>query len=118
MKNSNLSDEYVQLDKIVKSYNQNSLKQSLFFANYSKSQFPKLNNIPIFHNIIGLINLRLKDWEESISNFETAIKLKPDFFEGYYNLGLAFFDIGNLEKAYKIALKRKVIQNKVDHIIV
>ena len=105
MKNSNLSDEYVQLDKIVKSYNQNSLKQSLFFANYSKSQFPKLNNIPIFHNIIGLINLRLKDWEESISNFETAIKLKPDFFEGYYNLGLAFFEIGNLEKSYNFLLK-------------
>ena len=105
MKNSNLNDEYIQLDKIVQSYNQNSLKQSLFLANYSKSQFPKLNDIPIFHNIIGLINLRLKDWEESISNFEAAIKLNPNFVEGYYNLGLAFFDIGDLEKSYNYLLK-------------
>ena len=102
MKNLDLSDEYIQLHKIVETYNQNLLKKSLFMANYSKSQFPKLNNIPIFHNVTGLINLRLKDWEQSINNFENAIKIDSNFVEAYYNLGLVHFDIGNLEQSYNL----------------
>ena len=105
MNYSDFTNEREQINKILQSYNQNSLKQSLFLANYSKSQFPKLESMPIFHNIIGLINLRLKDWKKSISNFETAIKLNSNFVEAYYNLGITHFDIGNLEKSYNNLVK-------------
>ena len=85
METKNLINEHAQLNKILQSYNNNSLKETLFLANYSKSLYPKLNNIPFFHNIIGLINLRLKDWEESIKNFKTAININSNFIEAYYN---------------------------------
>ena len=39
-------------DKILKSYNQDSLKDSLLFAVKSKSKLPELNNIPQYHNIV------------------------------------------------------------------
>ena len=78
MKPKNISNERDQINKILQSYNQDTLKQTLFLANYCKSQFPNLENIPVFHNIIGLVNLRLKDWKQSIKNFEKAIKLNSN----------------------------------------
>ena len=44
MNTSNYKDELNQLNKIVKSYNLNSLKETLLFANNSKFKFPNLNN--------------------------------------------------------------------------
>ena len=105
MKPKNISNERDQINKILQSYNQDTLKQTLFLANYCKSQFPNLENIPVFHNIIGLVNLRLKDWKQSIKNFEKAIKLNSNFVEAYYNLGLAYFDIGDLEESYNYLIK-------------
>ena len=48
METKNLINEHAQLNKILQSYNNNSLKETLFLANYSKSLYPKLNNIPFF----------------------------------------------------------------------
>tara|TARA_B100000401_G_scaffold380685_1_gene282422 strand:+ start:320 stop:529 length:210 start_codon:yes stop_codon:yes gene_type:complete len=69
MNSSNYKDEFTQLNKIVKSYSINSLKDTLLFANKSRSKLPNLNNIPQYHNIIGLINFRLNDLENSILEF-------------------------------------------------
>ena len=56
MNTSNYKDEFNQLNKIVKSYNLNPLKDSLLFANASKYKLPNLDIIPQYHNIVGLIN--------------------------------------------------------------
>ena len=100
MNSSNYKDEFTQLNKIVKSYSINSLKDTLLFANKSRSKLPNLNNIPQYHNIIGLINFRLNDLENSILDFEKAINLNPNFYSAYYNLGLLFFKTKNLKKSY------------------
>ena len=47
MKPKNISNERDQINKILQSYNQDTLKQTLFLANYCKSQFPNLENIPV-----------------------------------------------------------------------
>ena len=85
MDTSNYKDEFNQLNKIVKSYNLNPLKDSLLFANASKSKLPNLDYIPQYHNIVGLINFRLNDLEKSILDFEKAINLNPNFYSAYYN---------------------------------
>ena len=36
---------------------------------------------------------------DAISHYSAAIKLKPDFAEAHYNLGLALTNTGNLEEA-------------------
>ena len=63
MNNQNLNIEKNQINKILQIYSQNKIKDALFQANYSKLKYPNLSRIPIFHNLLGLINLRLKDWE-------------------------------------------------------
>ena len=97
MNTSNYQDEFNQLNKIVKSYSLNSLKDTLLFAKKSKFKLPNLNNIPQYHNIVGLINFRLNDLENSILDFEKAINLNPNFYSAYYNLGLLFFKTKNLK---------------------
>ena len=124
MDTSNYKDEFNQLNKIVKSYNLNPLKDSLLFANASKSKLPNLDNIPQYHNIVGLINFRLNDLEKSILHFEKAINLNPNFYSAYYNLGLLFFKTENLKKSYSflnkaIAIKQdyKLARNKLIEIL-
>lgn len=98
-------NELTEINKIVKSYNDNPLKKTLLLANYSKSKLPNLNNIPQYHNILGLINLRLNDIKQSILDFETAIKINPKFHPAYYNLGLAYFNSNNLDLSYSFLIK-------------
>ena len=98
-------NELTEINKIVKSYNDNPLKKTLLLANYSKSKLPNLNNIPQYHNILGLINLRLNDIKKSILDFETAIKINPKFHPAYYNLGLAYFNSNNLDLSYSFLIK-------------
>ena len=124
MNTSNYKDEFNQLNKIVKSYNLNPLKDSLLFANASKSKLPNLDNIPQYHNIVGLINFRLNDLEKSILDFEKAINLNPNFYSAYYNLGLLFFKTENLKKSYSflnkaITIKQdyKLARNKLIEIL-
>ncbi len=111
MNTSNYKEEFDQLNKIVKSYSLNSLKDSLLFANKSKSKLPNLNKIPQYHNIVGLINFRLNDLEKSISDFEKAININPNFYSAYYNLGLLFFKTKNLKKSYSFLNKAIMIKN-------
>ena len=124
MNTSNYKDEFNQLNKIVKSYNLNPLKDSLLFANASKSKLPNLDYIPQYHNIVGLINFRLNDLEKSILDFEKAINLNPNFYSAYYNLGLLFFKTENLKKSYSflnkaITIKQdyKLARNKLIEIL-
>ena len=111
MSTLNYKDEFNQLDKIAKSYSLNSLKDTLLFANNSKFKLPNLNNIPQYHNIVGLINFRLNDLENSILDFEKAINLDPNFYSAYYNLGLLFFKTKNLKKSYSFLNKAIIIKN-------
>ena len=111
MNTSNYKDEFNQLNKIAKSYSLYSLKDTLLFANNSKFKLPNLNNIPQYHNIVGLINFRLNDLENSILDFEKAINLDPNFYSAYYNLGLLFFKTKNLKKSYSFLNKAIIIKN-------
>ena len=104
----NISSKNIELDqlnKIVISYNTKPLKETLLQANYSRSKFPNLNTIPQFHNIVGLTNFRLNDLKQAISDFETAIKINPNFHIAYYNLGLVYFNTKDLKNSYNNLIK-------------
>ena len=51
--------------------------------------------------------------EEAIAAYRTAIRLKPDYAEAHYNLGIALHDQGKLEEA--IAEYRTAIRLKPDY---
>tara|TARA_B100001173_G_scaffold312021_1_gene331302 strand:+ start:3285 stop:4409 length:1125 start_codon:yes stop_codon:yes gene_type:complete len=105
MNTLNKKIELDQLNKIIISYNTKSLKETLIHANYSRSLLPNLNNIPQFHNIVGLINFRLNDLNQAMIHFKLAIKINPNFHTAYYNLGLVYFNTKDLNKSYDFLLE-------------
>ena len=97
--------EFEQLNKIAALYKKNLYKDALFLAHDTRQKIPTLDNIPFFHNLTGLINLSLKDWDQCIKDFEKALMLNKNFAEAHLNMGLAYYDIGKLEKSFQEFLK-------------
>ena len=50
-------------------------------------KIPTLDNIPFFHNLTGLINLSLKDWDQCIKDFEKALMLDKKFYRSTFKHG-------------------------------
>ena len=93
------------LKKLFELYKNNKLKEALKYSNKLELDFSKDLNIPYFHNLKGLINLGLRDWEESLKNFNQAIEIDKNFEPSYFNKGIANYDLGNLDNAYHNFLK-------------
>ena len=93
--------EAEQLNNIAVLYKKNLYKDALILANHNRKKNPALDSISFFHNLIGLINLSLKDWDQCIKDFEKALKLNKNFAEAHFNMGLAYYDMGKLEKSFK-----------------
>lgn len=51
---------------------------------------------------LGLVFRDQKQYDNAISQFEAAIELKEDFFDGYAELGYIYADTGKTEEAEKI----------------
>ena len=70
-------------------------------------QFP---NSVVLYNISGASNAGLMQFDAAIDSYKQALKIKPDYAEAYYNMGVALNDKGDPEAAiesYKQALKIK-----------
>ena len=57
-------------------------------------------------NIFGSTNLALQNFKRAITNLNKAIKLNSNIPTIYYNLGLAYHHIGNMDDAIEI-IKRQ-----------
>ena len=64
-------------------------------------------------NIFGSTNLALQNFKTAIINFNKAIKLNSNIPTIYYNLGLAYHNIGNMDDA--IVNYKKAIDIKPDY---
>ena len=73
------------LKKLFELYKNNKLKEALKYSNKLELDFSKDLNIPYFHNLKGLINLGLRDWEESLKNFNQAIEIDKNFEPSHFN---------------------------------
>lgn len=68
----------------------------------------ELHPTPIAHNNLGVMHSVSKNWAEAIDCFQFAIKLDPNYAEGYCNLGSAYREIKGFDKA--IDCCRRAIQ--------
>lgn len=41
------------------------------------------------HGFLGLIGIRLRDWDNAVASYKEAVRLRPDYVEAWYNLGNA-----------------------------
>ena len=116
--------EIIQINKIVESFKVNPLSKTLSLIESSKSKYPDLNKFSIYHNLYGIINLRISKYNESILNFKQAIKINKDFAEAYLNLGIAYFEKGELDlshinfvKAFEIRKDYKKAQDAIIEVL-
>ena len=94
-----------EINYIASIYKNNNYKKALLESNLLILKFKELENSNFFNNLLGLINLALKDWDQSILYFNRAISLNKNILDPYFNLGIAYYDIGNLEKSLEYFLK-------------
>ena len=81
------------------------LKGSDFIEEYS--------NVPFAFNLIGMAEIRLNKFEESIISFEKAVKLDKTYAEAFNNLSTSLINLGEFEKA--IEELKKAIDLKKDY---
>ena len=96
-----------QLQPIITLFTQGQLQQTLSAATQMLESFP---NSVILYNIIGSSNAGLMQFDAAINSYKQALKIKPDYAEVYYNMGISLRDKGDPEAAidsYKQALKIK-----------
>jgi protein O-GlcNAc transferase len=94
-----------QLQSIINRYTQGHLQQALSEATKMLMQFP---TSVVLYNISGAANFDLMQFDAAIDNYKQAIKIKPDYADAYYNMGVVQKDKGDLAAAihsYKQAIK-------------
>ena len=106
----NLNNSEIQ--KIISLYKNQNFKKALIEANLTRVKYQQLETSNFYLNLIGLIHLALKDWQNSILFFNKAIQLNPKVLYPYYNLGIAYYDMGELKESLEYLLK--VYENSKD----
>ena len=101
-----------EIQKIISLYKNQNFKKALLEANLTRVKYQQLETSNFYLNLIGLINLALKDWQNSILFFNKAIQLNPKVLDPHYNLGIAYYDMGELIKSLEFFLK--VYENSKD----
>ena len=81
------------------------LKGSDFIEEYS--------NVPFAFNLIGMAEIKLNKFEDSIVSFEKAVKLDQTYVEAFNNLSTSLINLGEFEKA--IEELKKAIDLKKDY---
>lgn len=112
----------IEPNKVDAYYNLGLFYQNHDYYNEAQDVYRKINtidpNFPYSYYNIGYILLEVSHApSEAKVYFADAIRVKPDYFEAHFNLGLCFEELGNLieaKKCYQNALK---YQNNYDKAI-
>ena len=108
----NLKNKEDQLDQeiienLINLYKAGKLDETKKKIENFIKKFPK--NF-ILHNLLGAILADQNKLEQAVNYHKKAIKINPDYAEGYNNLGVALQKLGRLVEAtnnYKMAMKIK-----------
>ena len=84
------------LKKIIDSYAQGKLQETLTHANKLLNQFP---NSEVLYNMLGIVKRALGQHLDSVDCFKKAVEIRPDFSEAYNGLGNVLREMGKLDSA-------------------
>ena len=80
-----------QIDELLRLANNAIYKNDLKKAKLHLEKIILLDNkLPQIHNSLGIVNLKIKDFEKSKINFKTAILLNDKYSTAYCNLGYLY----------------------------
>ena len=85
-----------QIDGLIALYNHGRLREALSQGTALAGQYPDVALIP---NILGALNAASGRLEEAVANYTKALRIKPDYVEAHYKLGVDLNDLGKHEAA-------------------
>ena len=94
-----------QVDSVIHLYSSGKIDEAITSIKDLNEEFP---NVPLLFNILGACYKAQGLLEASAKMFETAINLKPDYAEAYFNLAVILRGLGKLDSSvegYKKAIK-------------
>ena len=106
--NKNAPQEIIE--NLVSFYNKGQLELVIKKAQEITKNYPETF---IVWNILGIAAARTKKFDQAVYAFQRATSIRPEYSEGYYNMGNALKDQGNLEEA--VIAYKKAISFKSDY---
>ena len=86
-------------------------KDELFLAQTKVTNLLKTySNIDIPHNLLGIINLKLKKNTKAKANFKNALKINPKFLSALINLSITYQNLNNYNQAITYLKKAVAIK--------
>ena len=98
------------IEQLVSFYNKGQLELVIEKAQEITKNYPETF---IVWNILGVAAARTKRFDQAVYAFQRATLIRPEYSEGYYNMGNALKDQGNLEEA--VIAYKKAISCKSDY---
>ena len=108
MKSQDPHPEHLQ--SIINLFSNGRLQQALSESSKMLEKFPNSINL---YNIAGVSNAGLMQFDAAIDCYRKALKIKPDYFQAYNNMGNVLKDKDDQEAA--IDCYRKAIKIKPDY---
>ena len=102
--NNQLELSQEQVNSVIALYSSGNIQDAIDKIKSLNNDFP---NVPLLFNILGVCYKSLGQLAAAAKMLETAITIKPDYAEAYYNLGVTLAANGELNaavKAYKTAI--------------
>jgi len=86
----------IEIQELILFFQQGKIVNAFDLARSLSRKYP---NIHVVFEILGLAAAQLKKYEIAEKSFQKLIRLKPDYAQGYYNLGNVLLSIGKVENA-------------------
>ena len=99
-----------RINDLIALFKKGLFEEVLFKADEFNKEF---NDIPFTYNLIGMSQIKINAFKDSISSFKKAIKLDETYVEAYNNLATSLINLGEFNKA--IDELKKAIQLKKDY---
>ena len=101
-----------QINSVVTLYSNGDYQEAIDQIKALNASYP---NVPFLFNLVGACYKELGRSKGALKMFETALKIKPDYFEAYKNLGITHRDLGQFELAVeKLKSSIAIEPNNVD----
>ena len=106
---SNIADIYYARGY---AYNEmNNLDAAL--SDFLKARELSISENPDLLNEIGVVCLKQQNYDEAIEYLIKILKINPDYYLAYYNLGIAYKELGDYEQS--ILNLRKALEIEPDY---
>ena len=75
------------INKLISLFNAGQIKKCLKETHRARKKYP---DEPFIYNLLGVLYAHIHSYQDSVKNYLKALKLNPNYFEAYNNIGVAY----------------------------